>query len=108
VFVGFLLIGLDNRYDMPYLRNLGGVILVLVAWEGFIKSLVLGWLLLPVALIQGHRARKRKVPESLSNEAMTKMWAEALTETLEKDPGNRQQLREIIDKLDEYNTDYYA
>jgi hypothetical protein len=36
------------------------------------------------------------------------MWAEALTETLEKDPGNRQQLREIIDKLDEYNTDYYA
>jgi hypothetical protein len=75
VILALLLGALGQRLDSPNLRDAAGVLFVLVAWEAFLKSFVLGWVLLPVALFQRHRARKRQVPESLSREAMMKLAA---------------------------------
>lgn len=48
VFLALILGALGQRLDSSNLRDAAGILSVLVVWEAFLKSLVLGWVLLSV------------------------------------------------------------
>jgi hypothetical protein len=105
--LALVLSALGFRLDSPNMRDAAGSLWLLLLWEAFLKNLVLGWVLLPVALYRRRRARKRNVPE-WARETFMKSSARTLVEVLDKDPSDRELLQKIIDSLDESNNDYYA
>jgi hypothetical protein len=83
---------------------------LLVVWEAFLKSLVLGWVLLPVVAIKSVRARraKNKEEDSRRRQILMKQTAEALIETLDRGNSHPEERQEIIDRLDELNDNFDA
>jgi hypothetical protein len=110
VILALVLGALSERLDSSNLRDAAGVLATLVVWEAFLKSLVLGWVLLPVLAIKRLIGRKTKnrVEESRSRQMLMMLTAERLIETLDKGESDPEQLQEIIDKLDELNDNFYA
>jgi F420-0:gamma-glutamyl ligase-like protein len=76
----------------------------------FLKSLVLGWVILPVLAIKRLTRRKAKnnKEDSRSRHMLMILTAESLIETLDKGDSDPEQLQEIIDKLDELNDSFDA
>lgn len=102
---------LGQRLDSSNLRDAAGLVATLDVWEAFLKSLVLGWVLLPVLAIKRLMGRKKKnlEEESRSRRQMLMIHeAEELIELLGKGESNPEQLQETIDKLDELNDNFYA
>jgi hypothetical protein len=83
---------------------------VLLAREAFLKSFVLGWVLLPVWGIMRLRRRKAENQEERlrSRHLQMKLTAEAFVEALDKGDSHPKQLQEFIDKLDELNDNFDA
>jgi hypothetical protein len=102
---------LGQRLDSSYLRYVAELLATLVVWEAFLKSLVLGWVLLPVLAIRrliGRKKKNREDERSRSRQRLMIYAAEGLIEMLEKGESHPEQLQEIIDKLDELNDNFYA
>jgi hypothetical protein len=106
VILFLILGGLSERLNSSNLRDVAGLLATLLVWEAFLKSLVLGWALLPVWAIK--RLTGRKAENLEARHTVMRATAAGLIERLNKGESDPKQLQEFIDTLDEMNDNFDA